>query len=92
MAWAVYMTSIGIILQSAAQNPAMFLVSSFIVGVGVGLSRVACLTYVSEVSQLKWRAFSLGFYYDFWYGGGIIASAITYGTSPINISWAWRIP
>jgi MFS family permease len=91
MAWAVYMTSVGIILQSAAQDPAMFLVGRFIVGVAVGLSSVACPTYVSEVSQLKWRAFSLGFYYDFWYGGGIIASAITYGTSHINSSWARRI-
>ncbi|KAF8851332.1 MFS general substrate transporter [Acephala macrosclerotiorum] len=61
-------------------------------GIGVGLSSVACPTYVSEVSQLKWRAFSLGFYYDFWYGGGIIASAITYGTAKIGSSWAWRIP
>ncbi|KUJ12605.1 MFS sugar transporter-like protein [Mollisia scopiformis] len=92
MAWAVYMTSIGIILQSSAQNPAMFLVGRLIVGIGVGLSSVACPTYVSEVSQLKWRAFSLGFYYDFWYGGGIIASAITYGTAKIDSSWAWRIP
>lgn len=88
MAAAVFMTAIGIILQSAA----MFLIGRLIVGIGVGLSSVACPTYVSEVSQLKWRAFSLGFYYDFWYGGGIIVSAITYGTAKLNSSWAWRIP
>lgn len=89
---AVWISIVGIILQSAAQNPAMFLIGRFIIGVGVGLSSVACPTYVSEVSHLKWRAFSLGFYYDFWYGGGIIASAITYGTAKLSSSWAWRIP
>ena len=50
------------------------------------------LTQLSEVFQLKWRVFSLGFYHVFWYGGGIIASAFTYGTSHINSSSAWRIP
>lgn len=86
------MTVIGIIIQSAAQNPGMFLGGRLIVGVGVGVSSIACPIYVSEVAQLKWRAFSLGFYYDFWYGGGIIASGVTYGTAKLMSSWAWRIP
>lgn len=89
---AVFMAAAGVILQSAAQNPGMFLVGRLIVGIGVGLSSVACPTYVSEVSQLKWRAFALGFYYDFWYGGGMIAAGVTYGTAKIGNSWAWRIP
>jgi len=92
MAYAVALSVVGIVLQTAAQNPAMFLVARLIVGIGVGLSSVACPTYVSEVAQLKWRAFSLGFYYDFWYGGGMIASGVTYGTAKIMSSWAWRIP
>jgi len=92
MMGAVWVTVVGIILQSAAVNPPMFIVGRFIVGIGVGISSVACPTYVSEVAQLRWRAFSLGFYYDFWYGGGMIASGVTYGTARIMSSWAWRIP
>jgi MFS family permease len=92
MMGAVWICIVGIVLQSAAQNPPMFIVGRFIIGIGIGLSSIACPTYLSEVAQLKWRAFSLGFYYDFWYGGGMIASGITYGTSQILSSWAWRIP
>jgi MFS family permease len=92
MAWAVAIQFIGIPLQAAAQNQAMFVVSRLIVGIGIGLSSVACPTYCSEVAPLKWRAFCLGMYYSFWYGGGMLASGITYGTAQIATSWAWRIP
>jgi MFS family permease len=92
MAWAVAIQFIGIPLQAAAQNQAMFVVSRLIVGVGIGLSSVACPTYCAEVAPLKWRAFCLGMYYSFWYGGGMLASGVTYGTAQITTSWAWRIP
>ncbi|EXJ92603.1 hypothetical protein A1O3_01155 [Capronia epimyces CBS 606.96] len=92
MAWAVAIACIGIPLQAAAQNQAMFIVSRLIVGIGVGLSSVACPTYCSEVAPLRWRAFCLGLYYSFWYGGGMLASGVTYGTAKIMSSWAWRLP
>lgn len=92
MAWAVAISCVGIPLQAAAQNPAMFVVSRLIVGIGVGLSSVACPTYCSEVAPMKWRAFCLGMYYAFWYGGGMLASGVTYGTAKIVSSWAWRLP
>ncbi|KIW56170.1 hypothetical protein PV05_04849 [Exophiala xenobiotica] len=92
MAIAALIAFIGIPLQAAAQNPAMFVVSRLIVGVGVGLSSVACPTYCAETAPLEWRAFCLGLYYAFWYGGGLLASGVTYGTAKIMSSWAWRLP
>lgn len=92
MFWAAILACAGVTVQSAAQNAAMFIIGRFIVGVGIGLSSVACPTYVAEISQLKWRAFSLGFYYAFWYGGGLLAAGVTYGTAKIPNSWAWRFP
>ncbi|KAJ9500549.1 hypothetical protein H2202_003765 [Exophiala xenobiotica] len=92
MAVAALIAFVGIPLQAAAQNPAMFVVSRFIVGVGIGLSSVACPTYCAETAPLEWRAFCLGLYYAFWYGGGLLAAGVTYGTAKIMSSWAWRLP
>lgn len=92
MLWAVAIQAIGIPLQAAAQNPPMFVVSRLIVGIGIGLSSVACPTYCSEVAPLRWRSFCLGLYYSFWYGGGMLASGVTYGTAQMVSSWAWRLP
>ncbi|EXJ85339.1 hypothetical protein A1O1_05703 [Capronia coronata CBS 617.96] len=92
MAYAVAISCIGIPLQAAAQNSTMFIIARLIVGIGVGLSSVACPTYCSEVAPLRWRAFCLGLYYAFWYGGGLFASGLTYGTGRIQSSWAWRLP
>ncbi|KAF5677102.1 MFS sugar transporter [Fusarium circinatum] len=82
----------GIALQSAAQNVAVFIVGRFILGCGVGLSSIACPTYASEVAPTKYRPLMLGFYYDIWYFGGMVAAIITYGTSQIDSTWSWRLP
>ncbi|KAK5023437.1 hypothetical protein LTS07_009312 [Exophiala sideris] len=89
---AALIACVGIPLQAAAQNPTMFVVSRLIVGIGVGLSSVACPTYCAETAPLQWRAFCLGLYYAFWYGGGMLASGVTYGTAKLLSSWAWRLP
>ncbi|KIW17031.1 hypothetical protein PV08_04222 [Exophiala spinifera] len=83
---------LGVSLQGSAQNAAMFMVARFILGMGVGLSSIACPTYASEVAPTKYRAWMLGFYYDIWYFGGLVAAVITYGTARIPNTWAWRLP
>ncbi|KAJ5908984.1 MFS sugar transporter-like protein [Penicillium taxi] len=83
---------IGIIIQSAAQNIGMFIAGRFIIGFGVGISITAAPTYLSEIVPAKYRAFTLGLYYDFWYVGALIAAGITYGTAELQSTWAWRIP
>src|SRR5699024_6770616 len=92
MLGAAVISSIGIALQGSSQNVAMFMVASFILGMGVGLGSISCPTYASEVAQTKYRAFMLGFYYDIWYFGGLIAALVTYKTAEIQSTWSWRLP
>lgn len=67
--YASCLTIIGVAVQSAAQNIGMFIAGRFIIGFGVGISCTASPTYLSECVPSKWRAFTLGMYYDFWYVG-----------------------
>lgn len=89
---AVAISSVGVALQTSAQNAAMFMVGRLILGMGVGLGSIACPTYASEIAPTKYRAFMLGFYYDLWYFGGMVAALITYGTAQIESTWSWRLP
>jgi len=90
--WAALLTIVGVILQSAAQNIAMFIAGRIIIGIGTGVSAVAAPTYLSETTPIEWRAFSLGIFYDFWYVGGLVSAGVTFGTANILNTWAWRAP
>ncbi|OCT50867.1 high-affinity glucose transporter [Cladophialophora carrionii] len=85
-------TIVGVILQSAAQNIAMFVIARIIIGFGTGASSIAAPVYLSETVPVKLRALSLALLYDFWYVGGLIAAGITYGTAKMDSTWAWRLP
>ncbi|KUL82873.1 hypothetical protein ZTR_09022 [Talaromyces verruculosus] len=83
---AFVISSVGVALQTSAQNAAMFMVGRLILGMGVGLGSITCPTYASEISPTKYRAFMLGFYYDLWYFGGMVTALITYGQLQINVA------
>ncbi|ETI27322.1 hypothetical protein G647_09512 [Cladophialophora carrionii CBS 160.54] len=85
-------TIVGVILQAAAQNIAMFVIARIIIGFGTGASSIAAPVYLSETVPVKLRALSLALLYDFWYVGGLIAAGITYGTAKMDSTWAWRLP
>ncbi|KAI2465816.1 hexose transporter [Annulohypoxylon bovei var. microspora] len=85
-------TLIGVILQAASQNIAMFVVARFIVGVGNGATFLCGPIYLAEILPLKWRGVGLAIFMDFFYVGGLLSSGITYGTSKISTTWAWRLP
>ncbi|TVY84968.1 Lactose permease [Lachnellula suecica] len=89
---AAIITILGVILQTASQNVAMFVVSRIIIGFGTAGSGSAGPTYLAETLPFEWRAWGLGVFYDFWYVGGLIASGVTYGTAKMDSTWAWRIP
>ncbi|KAJ9142977.1 MFS sugar transporter-like protein [Pleurostoma richardsiae] len=92
MFWAAIISLVGVILQTAAQNIAMFVIGRMVIGFGTTMSKVATPTYVSETTPMRWRAFALGIFYDFWYVGGLIAAGVTYGTFQLSGTWAWRAP
>ncbi|KAJ5633365.1 hypothetical protein N7490_009704 [Penicillium lividum] len=85
---------IGAILQCAAQNYAMFLISRMVIGFGGLIAVEASPMLVSELAYPTHRPVLVGYYNNLWYLGSLLAAWITYGTYFMgpNISWAWRIP
>ncbi|KAM0818437.1 putative Major facilitator superfamily (MFS) profile domain-containing protein [Seiridium cardinale] len=85
-------TLIGVILQTAAQNIAMFVVARIILGFGSAISGIAGGVYLSETFPSRWRAWGVGLLNDFYYVGALIAAGITLGTGEWQSTWAWRAP
>lgn len=85
---------IGAVLQCAAQDYAMFLVSRMIIGFGGLIAVEASPMLVSELAFPTHRSVLVGYYNNLWYLGAMLAAWVTYGTYAMgpNTSWAWRIP
>ncbi|KAF2007286.1 general substrate transporter [Amniculicola lignicola CBS 123094] len=92
MLWSSLICIVGAVLQTCAQNIATFVASRIIIGFGLGLAGVGASAYLAEVVTIQWRPFILGFYWDAWWIGALIAAGITYGTKDILNTWAWRSP
>jgi sugar porter (SP) family MFS transporter len=84
---------IGAIIQTCAQDYAMFMVGRIIIGFGSGLCTVASPTLISEVAYPPHRHLMTACYNTLWYLGAIVAAWATYGTYWMtNTNWSWRIP
>ncbi|KAF4635804.1 hypothetical protein G7Y89_g2287 [Cudoniella acicularis] len=90
--WAAVMTLASVVLQTAAQNTAMFVIARILVGYGTSASTLTGPTYLAETLPYQWRAWGLGVLNDCYYVGGLVAAGVTYGTANMNSTWAWRIP
>lgn len=90
--WGSLITIIGIILQTAAQDIAMFVVARIILGFGAAVSGIAAGVYLSETFASRWRAWGVGLLNDFYYVGALLAAGITLGTGEWQSTWAWRAP
>lgn len=90
--WGSLVTIVGVILQTAAQNVAMFVVARIILGFGSAVSGIAAGVYLSETFPSRWRAWGVGLLNDFYYVGALIAAGITLGTGQWLSTWAWRAP
>jgi MFS family permease len=64
--WGSVLALIGILLQSAAQNIAMFVVARIILGFGTGVVGVAGGVYLAETFPSRWRAWGVGLLNDFY--------------------------
>ena len=64
--WGSLITIIGVILQTAAQNIAMFVVARIILGFGAALSGIAAGVYLSETFASRYRAWGVGLLNDFY--------------------------
>ncbi|KAH7410576.1 putative sugar transporter [Cadophora sp. MPI-SDFR-AT-0126] len=90
--WGSAVTLIGVLLQTAAQNVAMFVVARIVLGFGSAVSGIAGGVYLSETFPSRWRAWGVGLLNDFYYVGALIAAGITLGTGKWDSTWAWRLP
>lgn len=92
MFWSAILAIIGAIIQTAAQNIAMFVAARIIIGLACGLAGVGASTYLGEVVAVQHRAYIMGYFWDSWFIGSLISAGITYGTKDILNTWAWRTP
>ncbi|KAI5841583.1 general substrate transporter [Tricharina praecox] len=83
---------VGVALQTASVNLAMFTASRFLIGFGVSLAHGAAPLLVTELAHYQHRARITSLYNTTWYIGSIIAAWTTYGTFRIDSTWSWRIP
>ncbi|KAJ5371528.1 Lactose permease [Penicillium cataractarum] len=90
--WGSCMTIVGIILQTASQNIAMFVIARIILGFGSAVTGIAGGVYMSEVFPSRWRAWGVGLLNDFYYVGALVAAGVTLGTGKWQSTWAWRAP
>jgi MFS family permease len=67
MLLASLITIVGVVLGTAAQGFAMFVVSRILVGIGAGFSSMAGPIYFAETLPIKWRGIALCLIYDFWF-------------------------
>lgn len=63
--WAAVITLIGVILQTASQNIAMFIIARIFIGYGTSSSALTGPAYLAETLPYKWRAWGLGVLNDF---------------------------
>jgi MFS family permease len=67
MLWAAVLTVVAVVLQTAAQNAATFVIARILVGLGTSASGLAGPAYLAETLPARWRAWGLGAFNDFYY-------------------------
>jgi MFS family permease len=60
MFWFSMVALIGILLQTAAQDVAMFTVARIVLGFGSGVNGIAAGVYLNEVFANRWRVWGVG--------------------------------
>ncbi len=64
--WGSLATLVGVLLQTAAQNIAMFVVARIVLGFGSAVSGIAAGVYLAETFPSRWRAWGVGLLNDFY--------------------------
>jgi len=83
---------IGGVLQGAALNITMFIITRFILGLGIVFAIVAASSLIGELSHPKERAIMGSLFNSCYSIGSITAAGVTLGTFAIPNNWGWGIP
>lgn len=70
----------------------MFVMSRWILGLGIPFAIVAASTLIGELSYPKERAVMTSLFNASYFVGAIVAAGVTLGTFDIKSNWSWRIP
>lgn len=70
----------------------MFLISRFVIGMGIVFANSFAPILIGELSHPKDRQVATSLFQTTWYLGAILAAWTTFGTFAIPSTWAWRIP
>lgn len=82
---------VGIVIQTASNGYACFLVARIVLGAGITVAAIASVPLLSEIAYPTQREMATTCYQTFYYGGAIVAAWSTYGCYFLgNTSWAWR--
>ena len=64
--WGSVVAIAGTVVQSAAQDLAMFIVARISIGFGTALANIACGTYLSETFPSTWRSWGVSMLNNFY--------------------------
>ncbi|KAI3394528.1 hypothetical protein diail_2577 [Diaporthe ilicicola] len=83
---------IATVVQSAAVNYAMFVVSRVVVGFGGMFVVQPSPMLIAELAYPTHRGKCTSAFWTMYYLGAILASWVTFGTQGFGGTWSWRIP
>lgn len=83
---------VGVIIQSASQNIASFVIGRIIIGIGSGISSGSAPTLIGEILPARWRGIVMGLFFSCFYIGSLLSAGVNYRTQYLPGTWAWRIP
>jgi MFS family permease len=83
---------VGVVIQTASINIAMFLVARVILGLGIPFCINGASQLIAELTYPRHTAVLNGLFNESWYVGALVAAGVTLGTFSMPNDWAWRIP
>jgi MFS family permease len=83
---------LGVVLQTAANNTATFILGRFFLGVAAAWYGSNVPLLINEVAYPTHRGIASSLYNCGWYVGSLVAACATFGTRDYESSWGWRIP
>ncbi|OBT64500.1 hypothetical protein VE03_05365 [Pseudogymnoascus sp. 23342-1-I1] len=83
---------IGTVLQGAAQNIGMMIVSRFVLGFRTAFLAQPSPILIAELAYPTQRGKITSLYNTFYYFGAVLAAWSKYGTFRLESTWSWRIP
>lgn len=83
---------LGVVLQAAAKNTAMFIAARGVIGFGLAFNITAAPLLLLELAYPQQQGPVVGIYNSLWNLGALSAAWITFGTFRLGTTWSWRIP